>query len=405
LPSSDADCHLPRPKCVDARSNMGKNITHQSAGLALVAIAVMQRALGVEADIERHLTSHFRWAGSTRYDAESEWGAMRRREFITLVGGATIAWPLRARAQQAGPVRLIGALVPGASSDLDQQARLRTFQDTLQELGWIDGHNIRINVRAAAGSPEQFRAYAAELVAAKPDVLIADSSPSTAALQRETSTIPIVFARVTDPIGQGFVASMAQPGGNITGFTNYEPAIGGKWIDLLREAAPSTKHVALIYNPDTAPYTASFLPSFEAAARVHGLTLTNAPVHEAGELEAAIAREAVEPGGALILQTDSFLVLHRYLIAVSAAHHRLPTIAVARLFAASGCLMSYGVETTSMYRGAATYVDRILKGAKIADLPVQGPVKYELVINLKTAKVLELTLPPSLLATADEVIE
>jgi putative tryptophan/tyrosine transport system substrate-binding protein len=331
---------------------------------------------------------------------------MRRREFILALGSAAAAWPLAARGQQRERVRQIGVLMPGANSDPDEQFRLRAFQNGLRGLGWAGGHNIQIDIRMAAGNAERFRTYAVELVAAKPDVLMADATPpSTAALQRETPTIPIVFVRVSDPVGQGFIANMARPGGNITGFTNYEPAMSGKWVDLLKEAVPNIKRVALIYNPQTAPYTLSFLPIFEAAARGHGLTLVNAPVRDTGELEATIAIQGSEPGGGLILQSDSFLIVHRDLIVASAARHRLPTIAVVRAFTAGGCLISYGVEASSMYRGAATYVDRILRGAKPVDLPVQGPIKYELVINLKTAKALGLDMPPTLLARADEVIE
>lgn len=331
---------------------------------------------------------------------------MRRREFIGFVGGAAaVTWPLAVRAQQPDRIRRVGVLVPGANNDPDQQLRLRVFQDTLREFGWTDGRNLQIDIRYAAGNAEQFQIYAAELLAVKPDVLIADATPSTSALQHATRAVPIVFTRVTDPVGQGFVASMAQPGTNTTGFTNYEDAMGSKWIDLLKDAVPSITRVALIYNPQTAPYTPSFLPPFEIAARKRGLTLSNVPVHDASEIGALIAIQGREPGGGLILQTDSFLVVHRDLIAASAARYLLPTIGAIRLFAASGCLMSYGVETSSMYRGAATYVDRILKGAKPADLPVQGPTKYELVINLKTATVLGIAVPQSMLVGADEVIE
>jgi putative ABC transport system substrate-binding protein len=327
---------------------------------------------------------------------------MSRRELITLLGGAAAAWPLAARA--AGE-RRIGVLAPGSNSDLDQLSRLKVFQDALRELGWTDGRNIQIDIRFAAGNAERFRTYAAELVALKPGVLLADATPSTGALQRETRTVPIVFARVTDPVGQGFVANMAQPGSNITGFTNYEPAMGGKWVELLKEAVPSIRRVALIYNPQTAPYTPTFLPAFETAARAHAVTLVNAPVQDASELESAIAGQGSEPGGGLILQTDSFLVAHRDLIVVSAARHRLPTISPAKIFTASGCLISYAVDASSMYRGAAIYVDRIFKGAKPSDLPVQGPTKFELVINLKTAKALGLTIAESFLLRANELIE
>jgi putative ABC transport system substrate-binding protein len=329
---------------------------------------------------------------------------MRRREFIGLVGGA-VTWPLAVRAQQPDRIRRVGVLVPGVNNDPDQQLRLRVLKDALQEFGWTDGRNLQIDIRYAAGNVEQFQIYAAELLAVKPDVLIADATPSTSALRHATRAVPIVFTRVTDPVGQGFVASMAQPGTNTTGFTNYEDAMGSKWIDLLKDAVPSITRVALIYNPQTAPYTPSFLPAFEIAARKRGMTLSNAPVHDASEIGALVAIQGREPGGGLILQTDSFLVVHRDLIAASAARYLLPTIGAIRLFAASGCLMSYGVETSSMYRGAATYVDRILKGAKPADLPVQGPTKYELVINLKTATVLGIAVPQSMLVGADEVIE
>jgi putative ABC transport system substrate-binding protein len=329
---------------------------------------------------------------------------MRRREFIGLVGGA-VTWPLAVRAQQPDRIRRVGVLLPGVNNDPDQQLRLRVLKDALREFGWTDGRNLQIDIRYAAGNVEQFQIYAAELLAVKPDVLIADATPSTSALRHATRAVPIVFTRVTDPVGQGFVASMAQPGTNTTGFTNYEDAMGSKWIDLLKDAVPSITRVALIYNPQTAPYTPSFLPAFEIAARKRGMTLSNAPVHDASEIGALVAIQGREPGGGLILQTDAFLVVHRDLIAASAARYLLPTIGAIRLFAASGCLMSYGVETSSMYRGAATYVDRILKGAKPADLPVQGPTKYELVINLKTATVLGIAVPQSMLVGADEVIE
>jgi ABC-type uncharacterized transport system substrate-binding protein len=327
-----------------------------------------------------------------------------RREFITLLGGAA-TWPLAARAQQPAKMRRIGVLAPGTDDDTDQQSRLKMFRDALQGMGWTNGRNVRIEIRLAGGSTERFQTYSAELVAANPDVLLADATPSTAALQRETRTIPIVFARVTDPVGQGFVASMARPGSNVTGFTNFERDIGGKWLELLKEAVPGTKRVAVIYNPQTAPFTGFFQQSIEAAARANGVALVDAPVRSVSQLEATIAVQGSEPGGGLVLHTDSFLVVHRDLIAGSAAYHRLPTIGPARAFSASGCLISYAVDVSSMYRGAATYVDRILRGEKPADLPVQAPTKFELAINLKTAKALGLEVPATLLARADEVIE
>jgi putative ABC transport system substrate-binding protein len=333
---------------------------------------------------------------------------MRRRRLIALLGGVAascVSWPLAARAQQVERMRGIGVLAPGTKVDIDQQSRLKMFQDALQEMGWTHGRNVRIETRLAGGSTERFQTYGAELVAAKPDVLLADATPSTAALQRETRTIPIVFTRVTDPVGQGFVASMARPGSNVTGFTNYEPDMGGKWLELLKEAVPGIRRVAIIYNPQTAPFAGSFLQSVEAAARANGVALVDAPVHSTSQLDATIAVQGSEPGAGLLLHTDSFLVVHRDLIAGSAARHRLPTIGPAAAFTTSGSLMSYAVDIRSMYRGAASYVDRILRGEKAADLPVQGPTKFQLVINLKTAKALGLEISPMLLARADEVIE
>jgi putative ABC transport system substrate-binding protein len=296
-------------------------------------------------------------------------------------------------------------LAPGAQNDPDQQSRINELQNALRDLGWTEQRTVRIDVRLTAGNTELFRAYASELVALKPDLLFADASPSTAALQHETSVIPIVFARVTDPVGQGFVANMARPGGNITGFTNYEHSMGGKWLELLKEAVPSIKRTALIYNPQTAPYTPSFMPSFQAAARANAVTPVDAPVRDADELEAAIAAQGRDPGGSLLLQTDSFLVVHRDLIVVSAARYRLPSIFPASVYVGSGGLLAYASDNPSMYRGTAGYVDRILRGTKPADLPVQGPTKFTLSVNLKTAKALGLTIPESFLLRADEIIE
>jgi putative ABC transport system substrate-binding protein len=330
---------------------------------------------------------------------------MRRREFIGLVCGAAGVAPRAVWAQQPDRIRRVGMLVPGVDSDPDQQLRLRVFRDALRAFGWSDGRNLQIDIRYAAGNVKQFQVCAVELLAVKPEVLMADATPSTSALQHATRAVPIVFARVADPVGQGFVASMARPGTNITGFTNYEIGMATKWVDLLKDAVPEITRVAILYNPQTAPYTPSFLPAFESAARKRGMTLKDAPVHDVSEISALIATQGSEPGGSLILQTDTFPVIHRDLIAASAARYRLPTIGPVRVLAMSGCLMSYGVETSSMYRGAAIYVDRILKGAKPADLPVQGPTKYELVVNLKTAKVLGISVPQSILLGADEMVE
>jgi len=328
---------------------------------------------------------------------------MRRREFITLLGGAA-AWPLAARAQPER-VRRIGVLWGVAPETARFMTFRMAFTQVLRDRGWTEERNIRIDHRWSVIDADRLRAYAIELIGLAPDVLVGDSSPSTAALLGHTQTIPVVFARVTDPEGQGFVDSLARPGHNATGFTNFEHTMVGKWVDLLKEIAPGITRVALIYNPQSAPFTRSFLPAFEAAARSKAVKPIAAAVHDAAELETFIADQGREPGGSLVGQTDAFLTIHGDLIVAAAARQRLPAVFPVRGFAEAGGLISYGNRPVDMYRGAATYVDRILRGAQPAELPVQLPTTFELVINLNTAKALGLTIPPNLLALADEVIE
>jgi putative ABC transport system substrate-binding protein len=330
---------------------------------------------------------------------------MKRREFITLLGGAAATWPVAARAQQGERVRRIGVLWGVAPENRTFLSYRMAFTQKLREAGWTEERNVTIDHRWSLTDADRLRTYATELVALAPNVLVGDSTPSTAALLGQTRTIPIVFARVADPLRSGFVESFARPGRNATGFTNHEVTMGGKWVELLKEIVPSVASVALIYNPRTAPFTASYLPSLESAARLHAIKLIDAAVDGPAELETVVAAQAAEPGGSLLAQTDAFVTLHRDLIISLAARHRLPAIYPARQFVEAGGLASYGNDSIEMYRGAAAYVDRILRGARLADLPVQAPTKFELVINLKTAKALGLTVPPLLLARADEVIE
>ena len=330
---------------------------------------------------------------------------MRRREFITLLGGAAAAWPLAASAQQPGQMPRIGVLT-GFENDPEGTAQLSGFTQGFQELGWTDGRNVRMDVRWPAGSVERMRMLAKELVGMQPDVILAQTTPVVAALQRETRTIPIVFVTVADPVGQGFVESLSRPGGNITGFIFTEGAIGGKWLELLTEIAPSVKRAAIMFNPDTAPGGGSyFLSSFEAAARSLKVEPITAPVHNDAEIETAITSLGREPGGGLVVIADIFLLVHRAPIILGAARNNLPAIYQVRAFARDGGLLSYGADAVDIFRRSASYVDRILRGAKPADLPVQVPIKFEMTLNAKTAKSLGLTTPPSLLLRADEVIE
>jgi putative ABC transport system substrate-binding protein len=330
---------------------------------------------------------------------------MRRRDFIKVISGAAAAWPLAARGQQPDRVRRIGVLMGLAESDPEAKVRAAVFERALQELGWTRGRNIRIDYRWAPGDVEQTRAAAAELLRLAPDVSLAHATPATAALQRATRTLPVVFVAVSEPVAQGFVQSLARPGGNITGFTNLEPTLGAKWLELLKEIAPRVTRVAVMSNPNTAPYVILFSRSVEAVAQKIAVELIAAPVHEPAEIEAVLTMLGREPGGGLILPPDPFTVAHRKLIFDLAARYRVPAINGLLYFANEGGLVSYGVDVRDQFRQAAAYVDRILRGEKPADLPVQQPTKFDLIINLTTAKALGLEIPPTLLARADEVIE
>jgi putative tryptophan/tyrosine transport system substrate-binding protein len=331
---------------------------------------------------------------------------MKRREFITLLGGTAATWPLAARAQQPDRVRRIGVLTSYDENDPEAKAYLSEFMKGLGELGWTDGRNVRMDVRWAGGSVDRARMYAKELVDLQPDVILAESTPQTAALQRETRTIPIVFVNVSDPVGSGFIAGLPHPGGNFTGLIPYEPSLGGKWLELLTEIAPGVKRVAAMFNPDTAPYVTSYyLPSLETAARLLKAEMIVALVHGDAEIESVMTALAREPGGGLVAISDSFTFVHRAQIILQAARNNVPAVYWRSVFVRGGGLLSYGPDNVNIFRRSASYVDRILRGAKPADLPVQQPTKFELAVNLKTAKTLGLTVPPTLLTSADEVIE
>jgi len=330
---------------------------------------------------------------------------MQRREFIALLSGAAAAWPPVVRAQPRDRMRRIGALMAYTVSDPEGQSRGAAFEQGLKGLGWVDGLNLRIEYRWPGGDVDQIGTSAKELVSMAPDVILGGATPAVTALQRVTRTIPIVFAGVTDPVGQGIVESLAHPGANLTGFTNFEFSLGGKWLELLKEIAPHIKSVALMFNPETAPAALLYLESIEAVAPSFAVELTTAPVRDEAEIERAVASLARVPLGGLIILPDIFTISHRKRTLELAAQYRLPAIYSLSFFARDGGLASYGIDTIDLYRRAASYVDRILKGAKPADLPVQAPTKFELVINLKTAKALGLAISPSLLARADEVIE
>ena len=332
---------------------------------------------------------------------------MRRREFLACVGGlAIVASPRIGRAQHHGKVRQVGILLGVAESDPEAQSRVGALRQELQRLGWVEGHNLRVEQRWTGGDAERLRADTTELVAAAPDVIVANPTPSVAALKAATHTIPIVFALVSDPVSSGFVESWARPGGNITGFTNFEPSMAGKWLQALKQMAPRVVQVALVFNPDTAASGGTiFLRPVEQAAPPFGLAVKPAPVRNAAEI--ATLGDAAAGGGTtgLLVMPDIFTTNHRDEIIAVAARQRLPALYPFRFFATSGGLMSYGIDTLDVFRRAASYVDRILRGAKVGDLPVEGPAKFELAINMKTAKALGLTVPQSLLALADEVIE
>jgi putative ABC transport system substrate-binding protein len=327
---------------------------------------------------------------------------MRRREFISLLGGAAAGWPLAARAQQADRMRRIGVLMAHAEVDPEFQAYVDAFREELQKLGWTEGRNVRIDIRwGALDDAESRQRFAKELVTLQPDLIITQNTPPTASMLQQTRTIPVVFVIVADPVGSGFVESLARPGGNATGFTVMEPTMSGKWLELLKEIAPNVDRAAFLFNPATAPYVNYYLNPFNAVASSFGLEAIAVPVHDRSEFESVIAAHARKPNGGMVLIPDGFLNVHRAEIISLAARYRLPAVYPWRFFAEVGGLLSYGTEQRDLFRLAATYGSRILRGAKPSELPVQAPVKFELV----TAKALGLTVPPTLLARADEVIE
>jgi putative ABC transport system substrate-binding protein len=326
-----------------------------------------------------------------------------RREFITLLGGAVAAWPLAARAQQPERIRRIGALSPRAD-DPEARALLAAFLQGLAQLGWLEGRNVRIDARWGAGDTDRIRRYAAELVALAPDVILATSTATVAPLQQATRTVPIVFASVIDPVGAGFVASLARPGGNTTGFTIYEYGISGKWLELLKQIAPGVTRAAILRDPAIASGIGQFA-AIQGAAPPFGVEVSPVNVHDGADIERDITEFARTSNGGLIVTGATRVNINRDLIIALAARHRLPAVYSDRALVVGGGLISYGPDRVDSHRRAASYVDRILRGEKPADLPVQAPTKYELVINLKTAKALGLDVPQTLLATADEVIE
>ena len=327
---------------------------------------------------------------------------MRRREFIIL-GGVALAWPLAAQAER---IRRIAVLSPYPADDPEVMERIAAFRQGMQEHGWSEGRNLQIDYRWGSANVERIKQFAKELVSLKPDVILAGSTPVTAALQRETVGIPIVFVVVSDPVGDGFVASLARPGGNITGFINFEHSMGGKWLVLLKEAAPMLKRVATMFNPETAPGGGRyFVPSFEVAGATLGVKPIVAPVRSPSEIDKVIEDLAREPDGGLVLMPDTFTFVNRTQVMTLAERHKLPLILWLGNHAKEGALVGYGPNYHDLFRRSASYVDRILRGEKPSDLPVQVPTKFDLVINLKTAKTLGLTVTPTLLARADEVIE
>jgi putative tryptophan/tyrosine transport system substrate-binding protein len=330
---------------------------------------------------------------------------MRRRDFIKALAGSAVALPLAARAQQGERMRRIGILMAFAESDAQAQAYVAAFREGLQKLGWTERQNIQIDIRWGATDPAIMQQFATELVASQPNLILSSGTPTTLALIKQTRTIPIIFATVVDPVGSGLVTSLPQPGGNVTGFINIEGSMSGKWLELLKEIAPRVNRVAFLFNPVTATFADYFLVPFKAAAKSVGVEAIAAPVRDTSELASALAAHAREPNGGLLIMPDAFTVARRAELTSLAAQHRLPAVYPFRFFAELGGLLSYGNDQTDNYRRAAPYADRILKGAKPNELPVQIPVKFELVINLKTAKMLDLNVPSLLQQRADELIE
>jgi len=328
-----------------------------------------------------------------------------RRAFITLLVGAAMAWPLAARAQRGERPRRIGVLMGRAAGDPEGQKQAAALQRALEELHWSSPRNIEIEYRWPAGDAVRAQAQAKELVDLGVDIILANGTPSLVAARGATETIPIVFVAVADPVAQGFVRSLSQPGGMITGFGVEEPSMGAKWVEVLKEIAPRVASITVMFNPDAAPFARMFLPSMQAVRSAAPFELIEAPVASESDVERAISAAAARPAAGLIVLPDSFLNSRRELVVAATARHRLPAIYAVSEFTRSGGLIAYGIERTDLFRRAASYVDRILTGAKPADLPVQQPIKFELAINLKTAKTLGLDVPPTLLAIADEVIE
>jgi putative tryptophan/tyrosine transport system substrate-binding protein len=328
---------------------------------------------------------------------------MRRREFIAGLG-STAALPLVAGAQQPDRVRRVGVLMPYAENDPEGNRRFSTFTQALVGLGWTEGHNVRVDLRSGIGT-DRMQALAHELVGLQPDVILTGGTPATAALHREKQTIPVVFVTGLDPVASGIVSQLDRPSGNFTGFGLLEPSLGSKWLELLSEIAPGLKRATIMFNPETAPPVSIYMPSLETAARSLAVVPFRAPVHSDAEIEAAIIALGREPGGGLVVMPDVFMIVHRVATISAAARNNVPAVYDLSAFTRDGGLLSYGVDRVDTFRRAATYVDRILRGATPAELPVQLPTKFELAVNLKTAKALGLTIPETLLATADEVIQ
>jgi putative tryptophan/tyrosine transport system substrate-binding protein len=330
---------------------------------------------------------------------------MRRRHFIALLGGVAASWQLKARAQQSDRMRRIGVLIGFTETDPAVQSWLAAFRDALAKLGWVEGNNLRIEIRWAGYDPDRMRTFAKELVDLRPDAILSVTTPVTGALVRETQTIPIVIATVADPISSGFVTNLGRPGGNLTGFALYEPSMGGKWLEMLKQIAPGVTRVALLFNPATSVPVKFYMASIQVAASSFGVQTSTAPVHGKDEIDGVVAALASNPGAGLIVMPDLFNTINRDLIIAVAARYRVPAIYFFRSFADSGGLISYGPDFAPQYPQAAEYIDRILKGEKPGDLPIQMPIKVPLIINLKTANAIGLDVPHGLLNAADEVIE
>jgi len=331
---------------------------------------------------------------------------MKRRDFIiTLIGGAAASWPLAARAQRPDRMRRIGMLEAFAESDHDAQSWVAAFREELRNLGWTEGRNIEMEIRWAGADVESMKRLAKELVALQPDLIVTSSTPATAVMLQQTRTIPVIFVAVADPVASGFVTSLARPGGNVTGFTPIVGSLGGKWVELLRDIAPRVARVTLLFNPPTATFVEGYLNPFRAAAASLGVEAIVAPVNDMPELETLFTTQAREPNSGFVVIPDVFTIAHRAEIISLAARWRVPAVYWSRSFTEIGGLISYGPFISDEYRRAASYADRVLKGAKPSELPVQAPTKFELVINLNTAKALGLDVPQSLLATANDVIE